>query len=39
MTDGVYEITSKQRIDAEPNYAAIAAEMQALIDLADSFTK
>ena len=39
MTDGVYEITSKQRIDAEPNYAAIAAEMQVLIDLADSFTK
>ena len=39
MTDGVYEITSKQRIDAEPDYAAIAAEMQALIDLADSFTK
>ena len=39
MTDGVYEITSKQRIDAEPDYATIAAEMQALVDLADSFTK
>ena len=39
MTDGVYEITSKQRLDAEPDYAAIADEMQALIDLADSFTK
>ena len=39
MTEGVYEITSKQRIDAEPDYAAIADEMQALVDLADSFTK
>ena len=39
MTDGVYEITSKQRIDADPDYAEIAAEMQALVDLADSFTK
>lgn len=39
MTDGVYEISTKQRVDVEPNYAAIADEMQALADLADSFTK
>lgn len=30
MTDGVYEISSKQRIDTEPDWAAIAKEMDAL---------
>ena len=30
MTDGVYEISSKQRIDTEPDWAAIIAEMDAL---------
>jgi hypothetical protein len=39
MTDGVYEISTKQRVDVEPDYKAIMAEMQALVDLADSFTK
>lgn len=31
MTDGVYEISTKQRIDTEPDWAAIAAEMDALV--------
>lgn len=39
MTDGVYEISTKQRVDVEPDYAAIADEMQGLVDLANSFTK
>ena len=36
MTDGVYEISTKQRIDEEPDWAAIAAEMDAL---ANAFTE
>lgn len=39
MTDGVYEITSKQRIDTEPDYKAIMAEMKALAAITESFTK
>ncbi len=27
MTDGVYEISTKQRVDVEPDYKAIMAEM------------
>jgi hypothetical protein len=36
MTEGVFDLNSKTRMDVEPDYAAIAAEMQHLID---TFTK
>lgn len=39
MTDGIYDLSTKDRIDTEPDYAAIANEMQALVNLANSFTK
>jgi len=36
MTEGVFDLSSKQRVDVEPDYAAIAAEMQSILD---RFTK
>lgn len=39
MTDGVYDLNTKDRIDIEPDYAAIAEEMQQLVNLAKAFTK
>ena len=39
MTDGVFDLATKDRIDTEPDYAAIADEMQRLVNLADAFTK
>lgn len=36
MTEGVFDLSSKQRVDVEPDYAAIMAEMDAILD---RFTK
>ena len=36
MTEGVFDLSSKTRVDVEPDYAAIASEMQSIID---RFTK
>lgn len=39
MTEGIYDLSTKDRIDTEPDYAAIANEMQRLVNLAEAFTK
>lgn len=36
MTEGVFDLSSKQRVDVEPDCAAIMAEMDAILD---RFTK
>lgn len=36
MTEGVFDLSSKKRVDVEPDYAAIIAEMDAILT---AFTK